>query len=133
MEFEGMHLQVISPPTSYFTDNATIFANSLFSYFICYSFFHLHICLVCILFGSFGFHVQVQIRTKINLWDWKVSNIQLPIGNGHQPFQWLGYVACNYIAFENSTSLLKSKIISIFFKVYCFKTQIQYYLNIVLT
>ncbi|XP_073385510.1 uncharacterized protein [Physcomitrium patens] len=48
-----------------------------------------------------GMHLQVQIRTKINLWDWKVSNIQLPIGNGHQPFQWLGYVACNYIAFEN--------------------------------
>jgi hypothetical protein len=37
----------------------------------------------------------------LNLWDWKISNIYLSVGNGQQPLQWLGYVACNYVAFEN--------------------------------
>ncbi len=43
---------------------------------------------------------QVDIKQKLNMWDWSTCKVPICVGDGQQSLRWLGFAACARVAFE---------------------------------
>lgn len=48
-----------------------------------------------------GMTLDVAVKRKLNLWDWSVCQVPIPVGDAQQPLRWLGNVACSIMSFKD--------------------------------